>query len=148
MKTLFIALALTLSAPAFAATTEIWEGSGTHFNIDGNPEGTYGLKVENTSNGKATQSHVTVTLPDGSIRKHQCSMTYSSDSRWKSECDNGFGGGQCLGDGLCASYIEDSNGKAYAMTIVMDSPTAMRLLRTELKNGHAVRFFREKLQKR
>ena len=148
MKKLIIALALVASPATFAASTDIWEGPGSLFDVQGNPLSTYSLVVENIKNGNQIQSNVTVTLPDGTIHKQQCLMTETSQDGWKSDCDHGKGGGHCFGEGLCISYEEDSTGKAYATTIVMDGPTDMRLLRTELQNGQAVRFFREKLHKR
>jgi hypothetical protein len=148
MKTLIFALVLIGSQTAGAAATDIWEGSGTLFELQGKPTGTYDLLVENTRNGDQTQSQVTVTLADGTIYKQQCLITQKVPGKWISECDHGKGGGACLGEGLCLSYEEDSSGKAYATTIVIDGPADMRLVRTELQSGQAVRFFREKLHKR
>lgn len=148
MKKLIFAIALIATQQIFAAEIEIWEGPGSLFDLQGNPSGVYNLVVENTKRDQQIQSHVTVTLSDGTVFKQQCLMTETTEGRWKSECDNGKGGGQCFGEGLCISYVEDSTGKAYATTIAMDGPSDMRLLRTELQKGKAVRFFREKLHKR
>ncbi len=148
MKKLILTIAMIAPQQTLAATTDIWEGSGSLFDTKCNPTGTYSLVVENTKNGNQIQSNVTVILPDGSVHKKHCLMTESSSESWKSECDNGKGGGHCFGEGLCVSYVEDGTGKAYATTIAMDGPSDMRLLRTELQNGQAVRFFREKLHKR
>ena len=67
---------------------------------------------------------------------------------WTSECDNGNGGGRCFGEGLCVSYVEDKTGKSFATTIIKDDDNNMRMLRTELDHGKAVRFYREKLHKK
>ncbi len=151
MKKLFLTIATLTTQATFAATvatTDIWEGSGALFDLNGKANGTYVLVVENAKNDDKIQSNVTVTLPDVSVRKEQCLMTKTNNENWKFECNNGKGGGHCFGEGLCISYIETTEGKAYATTIVMDSSSEMRLLRTELKDGKAVRFFREKLHKR
>ncbi|MBK9321612.1 MAG: hypothetical protein IPM97_01410 [Bdellovibrionaceae bacterium] len=154
MKKLIFTIALVASQHTFAGSTDIWEGSGALFDLQGTETGKYDLVVENSKNGSQIQSNVTVTLPDGTTQKHQCLLTGTGQKGWKSECDNsdsigaGNGGGQCFGEGLCISYDEHSTGKSYATTIIMDGSTDMRLLRTEVQNGKAVRFFREKLHKR
>ncbi len=148
MKKLILTIALTATHQSMAATTDVWEGPGSLFDTQGRATGIYSLVVENTKKGNQIQRNVTVTLPDGSTHREQCLMTESRSGGWTSDCDNGKGGGQCFGEGLCISYTEDGTGKAYATTIVMDGPSEMRLLRTELQYGQAVRFFREKLHKR
>ena len=147
MKILVFALTIIASQTTFAASTEVWEGPGSLFDVRGNFSGTYNLVVENTKSGHQMRSNVTVTLPNGTSHKHQCIMT-EAGAGWNSECDHGKGGGRCYGEGLCLSYEKDSTGKAYATTIVMDGPSDMRLLRTALQNGQAVQIFREKLHKR
>ena len=146
MKKLILTLALISSSSAFAAT-EVWEGAGSLFDVQGNTIGDYQLKVENSKDGNKTQSQVTITLPKGQIITENCSIT-NDEKGWKSECGPSKGGGQCLGEGLCISYEEDGTGKAYATTIVMDGPSDMRMLRTELQAGKAVRLYREKLHKK
>lgn len=146
MKKVIVLIATLVSSAAFAGT-DVWEGSGSLFDLQGQPAGDYQLVVENTTSGNEIQNLVTVTLADGSFKKLQCIMTKSGDG-WTSICDQGQGGGHCFGEGLCISYVADATGKAFATTIVMDGPSDMRLLRTELQNGQAVRFFREKLHKK
>jgi len=148
MKTLILAMTLIASQHSFAGSTDVWEGPGSLFDVKGNATSTYNLVVENTKSGSQIQSNVTVTLPDGTTHKQQCLMTETSQDGWTSKCDHGNGGGPCFGGGFCISYVSNSTGKAYATTIVMDGPSDMRLLRTELQNGQAVQFFREKLHKR
>lgn len=148
MKFLFLILTALASQAAYSANTDIWEGSGALFDLSGNQTGTYNLQVEKTHLGNKTQADVTVTLPNGTIYKHQCIMSDSNQTSWTSVCDHGKGGGHCFGEGLCISYEEDGTGKAYATNITLDGSSDMRLLRTELLNGKAVRFFREKLHKK
>lgn len=89
---------------------------------------------------------MTVTLPSGIESQHQCT-TSKMIKGWSTQCQNGSGGGLCFGDGLCQSYIENASGQAFATTVIMDKDNSMRLLRTELANGEAVHFFRERLFK-
>ena len=131
---------------SLAATTEIWQGSGELFNIQGNVIGKYSLAIENTIiSDTKTRRNVTITAADGRVEKIKC-MVVKGAKGWSSDCSNGHGGGQCFGEGLCHSYVKKGN-KAYATTIVMDGPNEMRLLRTELVNGKATHIFREKMQK-
>ncbi|MBX9767182.1 MAG: hypothetical protein K2X47_07925 [Bdellovibrionales bacterium] len=148
MKTLILTLTALLAQTSLAGTPDIWEGDGALFEVHGKPAVTYHLVVENTKTADITNTNVTVTLPDGTAIKQQCVMTERTPGKWSSECDHGKGGGSCFGEGLCISYEEDAMGRAFATTIVMDGPSDMRILRTELQNGQATRFFREKLHKR
>ena len=145
MKKLIFALTLIASLNA-AAATDVWKGTGELFNLQGRKTGSYALTVENEKQGDVTLSKITVTLPDGKSERHQCRIT-GDDDGWHSDCDHGQGGGRCYGEGLCESYVADGNGRAFATTMVFDGPEDMRLLRTELKDGKAVRIFREKLHK-
>ncbi|MBT4762728.1 MAG: hypothetical protein HOO06_13605 [Bdellovibrionaceae bacterium] len=131
-----------------AASVEIWEGDGVLFNSERKVISNYKLTVQNIElSDKVTQSNVTVKLPDGSVRKYQCTNTYG-EKGWSTQCDDGEGGGYCFGQGLCQSYISHSNGNSFATTIVKDGPKNMRLLRTQLEEGRATGFFREKLHKK
>lgn len=146
MKTILFTLALT-SAQFSLAATDIWKGQGTVFGFKNDVQSNYDLIVKNTKNGEKTASEILILLPDGNNINLSCTNNTSSDNSWTSDCTQGQGGGRCFGEGLCISYLENKNGKAYATTIVMDGPKKMRLLRTELQNGRAVKFYRENLQK-
>jgi hypothetical protein len=148
MKTLLLIAGLLVSSSSFAASTDVWEGPGALFDVKGNPTGTYQLVVENNKTDSLTLTNIVITLPDGSTQKEQCTMTETSDRGWVSKCGFGSGGGSCFGDGMCIDYEADSSGHAFATTLVMDGANDMRLLRTELQDGKAVRFYREKLHKK
>ncbi|MCB0412212.1 MAG: hypothetical protein KDD22_06780 [Bdellovibrionales bacterium] len=148
MKKLILVATLLIGPVALANPVETWEGDGALFGIDGSQLGTYNLVVENSKQGDKIDSLVTIALPDGSTHQEQCQITEKTSEQWVSQCSSGEGGGQCYGEGLCMSYVENGNGTAHATTIVFDGPSKMRLLRTELKDGQAVKIFREKLQKR
>ncbi len=91
-------------------------------------------------------SQITVSLTDGTQKKFSQVMQDTAQG-FSLTSDAGDGGGYYLGDGLCLGYIGTEDGHGYAMTIVLDGPSAERLLRTELQDGKAVRIFREKYLK-
>lgn len=148
MKTLkTLILVMILTSYAASASIETWEGQGDFFNLNGDLVSSYSLKVENNKTSPdQTESQITITLSDGTVRTDKCSISYGKKG-WTSQCSNTQGGGQCYGQGLCQSYMENGN-TAYATTIVMDGPKQMRLLRTQLVNGEAASFSREKLFKK
>jgi len=144
MKKIILVITMLASQCSLA---EVWEGSGALFNLQGKLESTYELTVENTKNEEGVHSKVTITLPDGTVKTNQCLNTHEEEG-WKSTCEQGTGGGLCFGEGLCISYLEDVAGNAYSTSIIFDGESDMRLLRTGLKDGKAVNFYREKLHKR
>lgn len=146
MKKLAALLTLVIVQQA-AAGTSVWKGEGALFGINGTSQGEYELTVTNTKSGDVTESNIHIKTAEGSVIDLQCTNTAGSEDSWSSLCGHGKGGGSCFGEGLCISYLDSGNGKAFATTIVMDGAADMRLLRTELQNGKAVRFFREKLHK-
>ncbi len=148
MKTILFSLMLGTSHLAFAKTVQTWQGPGSTFDLQGQVTSSYELTVENTKNEGQTDTRVTIAFPDGRKIEKQCLMTEKTKESWTVQCDHGNGGGQCFGEGLCISYEADANGHAFATTIIVDGENDMRLLRTELQDGKAVRFFREKLQRK
>ena len=147
MKTLITILSFICIAQfSQAQSAETWTGPGEIFNMKGESLQTYNLVVKNTPQENGTiLSEVKIDLPDGSIINQKCDITHGQNG-WSTVCENSSGGGRCYGEGLCQSYTVDGD-KAFATTIVMDGENSMRLLRTELHNGEAVRIFREKLNK-
>ncbi len=139
-----------LSAQAvFASTKESWSGTGALFDLHGKNLGNYTLAMENIKNNSDIQSQVIVSLADGKTLTYNCQIKKETPDSWSSQCDHGKGGGRCLGEGLCISYEKTTEaGIAFATTIIKDGPSDLRLLRTELQNGQAVKFFREKLHKK
>lgn len=146
MKTLAALLTLVIVQQA-AAGTSVWKGEGALFGTNGTNQGEYELTVTNTKNGDVTESKIHIKTAEGSVIDMQCTNTAADNGSWSSQCNHGKGGGSCFGEGLCISYLDSGSGKAFATTVVMDGASDMRLLRTELQNGKAVRFFREKLRK-
>ena len=56
--------------------------------------------------------------------------------------DAGDGGGLDLGEGFITTYTTNDEGVAFASSIFVDGDR-MRILRYELRDGQAVRIFRE-----
>ena len=64
------------------------------------------------------------------------------------ETNRGKGGGYCFSEGVCQTYEDAGDGKAFSTTLIVDGPNRLRLLTTELLHGKAVRFMRQTLVKR
>jgi hypothetical protein len=140
-----LALAGSCGAAAAAPHDEVWKGSGTLFDRKRNAIAEYRLEMYRTTVSPTVQlREVRVYLPGGRLKKMTC-RTRNTDKGWTSDCGESRGGGACFGDGLCIDYAVEEGGRAFATTIVMDGKDTMRLLRTELVHGKAVRFFRERL---
>lgn len=146
MRTLLLLALIVL--PAAAVADETWSGEGTLFDRAGKPLGRYGLTLVRTPVKAGVVRHtVTVELPAGKIREMRCTLTLDGES-WTSSCADGRqGGGRCFGDGMCLDYLSGPGGQAFATTIAFDGDDRMRMLRTELVEGEAVRFFRETLRR-
>ena len=150
-KSAFSIIALGLIASFAEArphqNIETWKGHGFFFDDHRSPVGQYQLVLVRTRRAETTiQQNVEITFSNGDIRREECRMTESQAGKsWEISCNGRSGHGQCFGDGLCLDYQEDEAGSAFATTIIQDGDRTMRLLRVELKDGRAIRFFREKL---
>lgn len=151
MKTSAQATVIIASLLAFIPTasagevTELWKGDGVLFDRSNKPIGKYRLEMYRTNvNKKKMLNEVKVFLPNAKTKTISCEITKSKKG-WSTDCRSRKGGGYCFGEGLCIDYMADQKGSAFATTIVMDGKDTMRMLRTELKRGKAVRFFRERL---
>lgn len=148
MKKTIIATAVALVAN-IASAAEVWEGPGKLYNLNREllAEYTVNVQIEKVS---TSEKKVDVTVRDQGgavIHSDACTMRNSGQS-WTKDCDGGSSRGFMLDYGLGIDYYEANDGKAYATDIVIDSNTQMRLLRTELENGQAQKFFAEILTKR
>ena len=126
----------------------VWEGSGVTFDGSGQEIGTF--RVELTRKQVEPNTVVmegTVFLPDGRTIPLKQKQVLQGNS-FSLETPRGRGGGACFGEGICQSYEDEGNGKAFAHTIALDGPNRMRLLITELENGKAVRFMRQVLTRK
>jgi hypothetical protein len=122
-----------------------WKGRGALFTLDGKKIADYRLEMRRKKlSSSRFRTAAKVHLRDGTVKEMTCTMD-QADQRWRSACGERKGGGYCLGDGLCLDYVADDADHAFATTIIIDGDDQMRMFRTELDGGKAVRFFREKL---
>ncbi len=149
----FVFATLIGSAPeAMGETTtkEVWKGSGAVFDQNGKQLASYELEVSIEEKSPGLRNRlVKVTMADGSVDEIVCSMR-GDDDAWSVSCESDAtttkGGGYCFGEGLCQEYEEVSPTHAFATTVIEDDDNGLRLMRTELRNGVAVAFYREKLR--
>lgn len=154
MKKQMIVMSLALgllSLPAVAGVTDsagTWEGTGVVFNLDGTALADYTAELVSTAVGAhELHTQITVKMTDGTVM-HFSQDAKDSDRGYSLDSpEMGHGGGLCLGEGICTTYVGTQDGHGYAQTLVQDGPAAKRVLRTELGNGKAVRLFREKYVK-
>ena len=111
--------------------------------LDGTHQADYEVELTRTPLGEGSFDHqIRVSLPEGQTR--QMSQRVEATERgFRIISEDGNGGGHDLGDGFLTTYTEDGEGTAFASSIFMDGDE-MRILRYELNDGEAVRFFRER----
>lgn len=146
-RTLILAaLAFGTADMALAAPT-VWTGDGQMFDAQRNPLATYSLRVE-IENLSPNQERrvVVVSNPKGVIFQDTCTVDKGGD-KWATTCTHSSGGGYTFGRGLAQEYLSGDDGVDHVTQIIEDSPTSMRLLRTELESGNATMFFIETLAK-
>lgn len=150
MKNAILLAALSFSSNFALATpkAEIWTGKGNLYGADQSDQGEYDLRVEigpETDGG--TPVKVTVTAGGQIVHTSDC-VRQGDGTKWTETCADGSqGGGYLFARGLGQAYTRSPDGKAYATSIVLDDANKMRLVRTELVNGEATRFFSEDLTK-
>lgn len=144
--TLVAATGLVAAAPD-KGNVESYRGEGTLFSDKRQVIGKYSLELTRAKAAQnVIQQKVVVKLPDGRTETRECRIFQADGAEsWRSECEGGTGGGHCFGDGLCIDYLSMEGGRSFATTIAMNDDGSMRLLRTELVDGKAVRFYRESL---
>lgn len=125
------------------AGDKTWIGEGTVFDEQARPTGDYDVRLEQhpTGEGRIEQT-VRITLPDGSTKEFTQQLAQRG-RHLEIRSQQARGGGLDLGDGMLHTYVETGEGCAQAQTIAMDGDERMRIVRTELEDGEAVRFFRE-----
>jgi hypothetical protein len=140
-----------IASAGITGSAGTWEGAGAVFNIDGTQLSTFTVEVVNTAiDEHDVVSQVTIGLPDGSQKQFKQTMR-DTDHGFTITSDDGNGGGYCLGDGLCMSYVgtDDGHGNTSgdAVTIILDGNYSERVLITQLQNGKATQLIREHLVK-
>lgn len=137
------------ACPASLATQQLvqYSGQGALFSIAGKKLGDYHLEYRREPLSRTSyRQTVTVKIPKKQPITLRCTVSVDGE-RWRTECGQRKGGGYCLGEGLCLDYITDDQHNAYATTIIKDGPNQMRMFRTELRKGKAVRVYRERLRR-
>jgi hypothetical protein len=151
IKWIALLAGLTLGGTAQAGITDgvgTWKGSGTAFGAGGQELGDFTVEMVRTAiDAHTVEGRGKVVLATGEVITFRQRMIEHGNS-FSMETDRGRGGGHCFGGGLCTSYEDLGSGKAYATTIVVDTPSKIRILVTELQGGRAVRFMRQELTKR
>lgn len=125
---------------------QLWRGTGVLFAADGTPQGDYALElsIDKLDNGELDQK-IKVSMPEQKpiLMSQRISAV---EKGFKITSDVGNGGGLDLGDGFFTTYTTDDKGVTFASSIFAENDQ-MRILRYELHNGKAVRFFRETLNR-
>lgn len=151
MKNLIVGLMVVGSMASASARAESvvggvgnWKGEGVVYEMDGKE---YPFDIE-LGIVKLSDHDIRVEgkvlLPSGGTKEFteimsDCGYGFTISSNL------GMGRGRWLGEGLSQSYIEDTAGHAFATTMVRDGENERRVLVTELQNGQAVRFIRQKI---
>lgn len=134
--------------PSTLFTSGTWKGDGALFDRDGKWLSNYSFEVINTQlSPNEFKSEVTVHLPDGKVLQVSQTMTKTGENSFGIVSTQGNGGGYCFGEGLCQLYISMGNGHGIAITNVSDGDDKMRCMKTELKDGEAIHFFRDKMER-
>src|SRR5262249_54155278 len=126
-----------------------WEGSGVMTEAGNKVIGSFDVTVTRTSlGGGKVRSDGKVRTGDGKEITFWQEKTDRGGGAFQLVSNNGSGGGCCFVNGMCQSLESNGTGQAFASTIVMDAPAKIRVLITELKDGHAVRFYAQSLTKK
>lgn len=126
-----------------------WEGTGTASEVSGKDLGTFAVSVTRKSIGVAkVRADGRVILANGQEILFWQEFEDHGASGFKLTSSNGTGGGHCFANGMCQSYEQRPDGRAFATTIAKDGADKLRVLVTELENGKATRFFQQSLSKK
>jgi hypothetical protein len=121
-----------------------WEGSGTTTDVDGQLVGPFTVNLTRTARAGGVRSDGRIRTSDGKeIAFWQ--ETVGSKDKFRITSSLGTGGGCCFANGMCQSLEQGPDGRAFATTLAKDGTGKLRVLVTELKDGHAVRFYAQTL---
>lgn len=138
-------LAFNLMGAGVAVASD-WHGEGSVYDKERHLLSTYQIDLSKADRADgAMDIDVVLTFPDNSTKVIHCVRTGGEES-WGKQCDDGTsGGGFLLDHGLASEYTSNADGIGYSSTFVFDADGGMRIMRYELKDGDAVRFFVESL---
>ena len=125
-----------------------WQGHGTAYDRAGRPTSDFAVELTRAAVGPRTvETRGKIKLPNGQVLPFESRITVN-ESGFVSQTARGQGSGHCFGEDLCYSYEEDGNGKAAAMTIVIDGPNEIRILTTDFEQGKPVKYTRQALTRK
>jgi hypothetical protein len=125
-----------------------WQGTGHAVDVSGKDLGAFTVRVARRTDGPGKlRADGKVRLASGKEIVFWQEFAEGPAGGFRLVTNDGTGSGRCFGNGICQSYEERAGGKAFATTIVMDSPTTVRILVIELDGGRAIRFFHQTLVK-
>jgi len=126
-----------------------WEGSGVTSEVDGKVVGPFTIVLTRAAAaGGAVRSDGKIHTADGKDITFWQETTQRGGGKFKVTSNLGTGGGCCFANGMCQSLEQRDGGHAFASTIAKDGTDKVRVLVTELENGHAVRFYAQTLVKK
>lgn len=125
-----------------------WRGQGTRYDSAGRATGDFTVELTRAAVGpREVETRGKVMLPTGQVLPFESRITVN-DSGFVSESGRGKGTGHCFGADICYSYENAGDGKASAMTIVIDAPDKIRILTTHLEQGRPVEYTRQLLTRK
>ncbi len=137
--------AATTSSETAPSGVETWDGHGAVFDGEGALQGEYDVTLQKRRREGGLDMTVDVALPDGRTM-HFTQAVNGAGERFEIVSEAGNGGGYSLGEGMLVTYVgEANNGKAQT---IFEDGDEMRIVRTELEGGEAVRFYREVYSRR
>lgn len=148
MKHLLLGTALLLSSSSIALANEVWTGTGELYDAQRRLESTYTIKVESEATSDTTE-RLTIEVEAGGevVYSDVCELS-KAENMWQKKCRDSEGGGYLFAYGLSQEYVALKSGGAHVTTMIKDSDTKIRILRTELDAAsRATRFFSETLEK-
>jgi len=126
-----------------------WEGTGTTTELDGKSVGSFTIALTRTALAAGSvRADGKIHTGDGKEIVFWQETTQRGGGKYTLTSTFGAGGGSCFANSMCQSLEQRSDGHAFASTIVVDGPDRLRVLVTELKDGHAVRFHAQTLTKK
>ena len=142
---------LSSSGSASAGVTDglgIWEGSGTARAVGGGELGGFTVSLTRKVAGRAkVRAEGKMTLGNGQVLTFWQELEETGSGAYRIVSSNGSGEGRCLANGVCQSYEQRADRRAFATTIVLDAPNRVRVLITEFDKGQAIRFTEQSLTK-
>ena len=146
--------AVGLAAPRLAHADSAeglgtWEGSGVTTEADGKAGGPFTVVITRSALGAGSvRADGKIRLGDGKEIGFWQETTDRGGGKYRLNSSLGTGGGCCFANGMCQSLEQRDDGHAFASTIAKDEPDKLRVLVTELKDGHAIRFHAQTLVKK